>query len=224
MPVLTSLLAFGAAVLALQLTPGPDMMLVIARGAGQGRRIAIFTVLGMTLAAGAVQVPLLVLGVASLLAASPLAFDLLRWAGAAYLVWLGARLLWASVRCHGGEVAAPRVSAWRAVREGAINNLTNPKPWLFMFAFLPQFVDPARGPVWTQLLVLGLLQKLSGALVLGLVGLMSGTVGGWLARRPGLLAWQERFTGVVMIVLGLRLLFSGDAQPSRRWSNPGTML
>jgi threonine/homoserine/homoserine lactone efflux protein len=85
-----------------------------------------------------------------------------------------------------------------------INNLTNPKPHLFMFAFQPQFVDPVRGSVWAQLFVLGLLQKLSGAAILSFVALVSGAVGGWLAQRPGLLAWQERFTGAVMIVLGFR--------------------
>lgn len=215
MPGLTALLAFGAAVLALQLTPGPDMMLVIGRGVGQGRRIALLTVLGVTLVSGVVQVSLLVLGVASLLQASPLAFKLLRWIGAAYLIWLGARLLWASFRTSAKAVAAPRVSAWVAVREGMINNLTNPKSWLFMFAFLPQFVDPARGPVWMQLLLLGLLQKLSGFVILGLVALTSGALGGWLARRPGLLAWQERFAGAVMVILGVRLLLSGDARPAR---------
>jgi threonine/homoserine/homoserine lactone efflux protein len=84
-----------------------------------------------------------------------------------------------------------------------------------MFAFLPQFVDPARGPVWAQLLLLGLLQKLSGAVVLGVVALTSGALGSWLARCPGLLAWQERFAGAVMVVLGVRLLLSGDVRPAR---------
>jgi threonine/homoserine/homoserine lactone efflux protein len=100
------------------------------------------------------------------------------------------------------------------VREGAINSLTNPKSLLFMFAFVPQFVDPAAGPVWSQLLLLGSLQKLAGVLSLGSVAVASGTVGGWLNRWPRLLSWQERFTGLVMIGLGLRLLASGNAGPS----------
>lgn len=210
-----TLMAFGAAVLALQVTPGPDMMLVLGRGVGQGRRVALGVVVGMTLIAGLVQVPLLVLGVASLLKSSPLAFTLLRWIGAAYLIWLGLRLLRASFRPPGQAASPERASGGSALREGAINNLTNPKPWLFMFAFLPQFVDPARGPVWAQLLLLGLLQKLSGAAVLAAVALASGTVGGWLAKRPGLMAWQERFAGVVMLALGLRLLLTGEGRPAR---------
>nr|CAD6437840.1 LysE family translocator [Rhizobium sp. Q54] len=215
MPELSSLIAFAAAVLVMQLTPGPDMMLIVGKGVGQGRQVALCTVLGMTLLAGMVQLPLLVLGVASLLHASPVAFMLLRWIGAIYLVWLGMRLIWQSVRRLAGAADVQPVAARSAMREGMINNLTNPKPLLFMFAFLPQFVDPSRGPVWTQLLVLGLLQKLSGVAVLGSVALLSGTVGGWLALRPGWLAWQERFTGAVMIILGLRLLLTGDARPAR---------
>src|SRR4051794_30922930 len=102
MPEPGTLLAFVAAVLVMQVTPGPDQMLVIGRGIGQGRRIALCTVLGMTLVAGAVQLPILVLGLASLLRASPFAFEVLRWAGAAYLVWLGLRLIRSSLRPAGG--------------------------------------------------------------------------------------------------------------------------
>jgi threonine/homoserine/homoserine lactone efflux protein len=178
MPASTTLLAFAAAVLAMQVTPGPDMLLVLSRGVGQGRRTALFTVLGMTLLAGVVQLPLLVLGVASLLRASPLAFEALRWAGAAYLLWLGARLLRSSRHGRVVGAATPGATARAAAREGAANNLTNPKPLLFMFAFLPQFVDPAAGPAWTQLLVLGLAQKACGVLVLGSAALASGAVGG----------------------------------------------
>ena len=122
------------------------------------------------------------------------------------------------------------------MREGAINSLTNPKSLLFMFAFLTQFVDPTAGPVWTQLL-LGTLQKLAGVLSLGSVAMASGTVGVWLTRWPRLLAWQERFTGMVMIGwacaysclatrVRLRLfahspfLGSADFRP-RRWPTAG---
>jgi threonine/homoserine/homoserine lactone efflux protein len=100
MPDLTTYLAFLAAVLVMQITPGPDMALVIGRGVGQGRRVAFCTVLGF-MAAGLIQVPLLVLGVASLLYASPLAFELMRWLGAAYLIWLGVKLLWSARRGNG---------------------------------------------------------------------------------------------------------------------------
>src|SRR3954452_7885782 len=142
MPDLATYLAFLGAVLVMQVTPGPDMTLVIGRGVGQGHRVALCTVLGF-MAAGLIQVPLLVLGIASLVDASPLALDLMRWLGAGYLIWLGVKLL-RSTR-HGSGVGQPgesgRSSGLTAVRQGLINNLTNPKPLLFMFAFLPQFVS-----------------------------------------------------------------------------------
>jgi threonine/homoserine/homoserine lactone efflux protein len=100
------------------------------------------------------------------------------------------------------------------VREGTLNSLTNPKSLLFMFTFLPLFVDPHAGPVWLQLLVLGSIQKLVGIFSLGGVALASGTVGQFLHRFPKLLAWQERFTGIVLVGLGIRLLLSGSPSPA----------
>jgi threonine/homoserine/homoserine lactone efflux protein len=216
MPDLATYLAFLAAMLVMQVTPGPDMALVIGRGVGQGHRVAFFTVLGF-MVAGLIQVPLLVLGVASLLHASPLAFDLMRWLGAAYLIWLGGKLLWSSRHGSGivPSVVGERASAFNAICEGLINNLTNPKPFLFMFAFLPQFVSPDRGSVAAQLLMLALTQKATGFVVQGSVALASGAVGGWLARRPGILVWHERFTGLVMIGLGVRLLLVGEGRSAR---------
>lgn len=215
MPDISSLLLFLAALLILEITPGPDMMLVLARGIGQGRRIAMLTVVGVVFVAGAVQVGLLVLGIASLLQAYPFGLALLQWAGAVYLLYLGGRMVLSSFgagRCERPGIRA--MSDWSAIRQGTLNSLTNPKSLLFMFAFLPQFVDPASGPAWMQLLVLGTIQKLAGILSLGSVAVASGTVGHWLFRRPSFLAWQQRFTGAVMIVLGLRLLWTGHPGPA----------
>jgi len=212
MPDASTFLTFLAALAVLEITPGPDMMLIIARGVGQGRRIAVLTVVGNIFVAGTVQVALLVLGLASLLAAYPAALQVLQWAGAIYLLYLGGRMIWGSFKNH--ETGAPKakpVSSWTAVREGAINSLTNPKSLLFMFTFLPLFVDPNAGPVWLQLLVLGSIQKLIGVFSLGGVALASGSVGHFLNRWPRLLAWQERFTGIVMVGLGIRLLLSGSS-------------
>jgi threonine/homoserine/homoserine lactone efflux protein len=102
------------------------------------------------------------------------------------------------------------------MREGMISNLTNPKPMVFMLAFLPQFVDPSYAlSVMAQLLFLGAVQKLSGFLVMGTVALAAGSFGGWLSRRPGLIAWQERIAGLVMVGLGLRLALAGDVRSVR---------
>ncbi|KIC14186.1 LysE family translocator [Leisingera sp. ANG-Vp] len=211
MPAVETLISFLAALVLLELSPGPDMMLVMGRGIGQGRRVALFTVAGMILVAGVVQVGLLVLGLASLLAAYPQALDLIRWIGAAYLMWLGLQMLRASLRPRTELRKVQAVTNRQAVQQGAVNSLTNPKSLLFMFAFLPQFVDPGAGPVWQQFLIFGTLQKLAGIVSLGGVALAAGSAGQWLARNPALVAWQERFTGAVMIGLGLRLILSGQA-------------
>ncbi|WP_281040796.1 MULTISPECIES: LysE family translocator [unclassified Mesorhizobium] len=109
----------------MQVPPGPDSMLVMARGIGHGRGVALFTVLGMTLGAGLVQLPLIAFGLSSLVHASPVAFNLLRWAGAAYIMWLGFRLLLsASATIPTGDIKALRPLA--AAREGMIANLSNP--------------------------------------------------------------------------------------------------
>jgi threonine/homoserine/homoserine lactone efflux protein len=209
MPDLATYLGFLAAVLAMQAVPGPDTMLVVSRGVGQGPRVAVFTVIGMTLLAALIQLPLLALGVASVVQSSPLAFDILRWAGAAYLLWLGTRLI---LSRSGGAVWFPDArarSALGAMREGLIVNLTNPNPLVFMLAFLPQFVDPAQGSVTVQLLVLGATQKATGLAVLGATAIASGAAGSVLARRPGFVVWQQRIAGAVMMALGLRLVVAG---------------
>jgi threonine/homoserine/homoserine lactone efflux protein len=207
MPSTDHLVTFLIALFFLEISPGPDMMLILARGIGQGRKIAFMSVVGMIFVAGIVQVGLLVLGLASLLQAVPAAMTALRWIGGAYLIWLGIGMIRSSLGGKRPVTAAHRLSAWSAMREGATNSLTNPKSLLFMFAFLPQFVDPQAGPVWLQLLVLGALQKFAGILSLGSVALAAGTIGQWLLRWPWLLSWQRRFTGIVMIGLGIRLLF-----------------
>jgi threonine/homoserine/homoserine lactone efflux protein len=211
MPTLATLVTFLSAVLVLALTPGPDMMLLIGRGVGQGSRIALCTALGFTLA-GIVQLPLLALGVASILQTSPVAFAVLRYAGAAYLAWRGLQLLFRrSLPAAIGT--STRITAAVAVRDGVIASLTNPKGLAFLLAFLPQFVDPARGSVTLQLLILGGAMKLAALLVEGSVALASGRVGSWLAARPRFLAWQERLTGCVMLALGLRLALTQDPRP-----------
>lgn len=214
MPSIETFITFLLALTLLEISPGPDMMLTIARGVGQGRRIALLTVLGNVFVAGFVQVSFLVLGLVTVVHAWPVALDLLRWVGAAYLMWLGIKMIATSGTDTRLRKTA-KISDWNAVKEGALNSLTNPKSLLFMFAFLPQFVDPAAGPVWLQLLVLGSIQKLAGIVSLGSVAMASGTFGYWLGKHPGVIKWQERFTGVVMIGLGIRMLFSGSGIVSK---------
>ena len=130
------------------------------------------------------------------------------------IIWLGARLPRSSFQAWSRTATAARVSAWAAVRQGTVNNLTDPKPLLFRLAFLPRFAAWAQEAAWMRLLALGPVRKLCGVVVLGSSALASGTLGGWLARRPGALAWRERFAGAVMVALGGRRL-ANDARPAR---------
>ncbi len=174
----------------MQVVPGPDTILVAARGMGQGLRVALATVFGMTVLAGIIQLPLLAFGLGEIARSRPAIFDAIRLVGAAYLVWLGLRAI---LKDKASREALPRDTPpppLRAAIQGMVINLMNPHPLIFMLAFLPQFVDPAQDAVATQLLVLGATQKVTGSGVLGLVALASARLGDRLAARPR--SWNGR--------------------------------
>ena len=205
MPETPVLITFLMAVVAIQISPGPDMMMVIARGIGQGRRVALTCVAGIS-AAALVQVPALALGVATVFEKSELAYAILKNIGAVYLIYLGIRFLLGSSNPGLSQESAVK-SARAAFYQGFWGNLANPKSLVFLLAFLPQFVDPVRGNVATQLLVLGLIHKSVGLLVDGSVAIVSGSSGNWLRKHPGFAKWQERLVGTMLVGLGLRLAF-----------------
>jgi len=205
MPDITTLIPFLVAVIAIQVSPGPDMMMVIARGIGQGRQTALICVAGIS-AAALIQVPALALGVAVVIERSEVAYLLLKNLGAAYLIYLGIRFLLSSSKA--GQLSANGVTSARAAFfQGFWGNLANPKSLVFLLAFLPQFVDPTRGDVALQLFVLGLIHKSIGLLVDGSVAVLAGASGNWLGRHPRFAIWQERLVGTILITLGLRLAF-----------------
>ena len=150
-----SLLGFIAAALVLLLTPGPGVMYIVARSIGQGSRAGLVSVLGLS-AGALVHVAAAAAGISTILLASATAFGLVKAAGAAYLIYLGIRTLLARGAVASTEVCTPR-SAGRLFADGALVSVLNPKIALFFLAFLPQFVDPGRGPVAQQILLLGLL-------------------------------------------------------------------
>lgn len=193
---------FLAATLALNLTPGPDMLYVITRSATEGRAAGVVSALGI--ATGCVVHTLAVaLGVSGLLAAVPIAYDLLRYLGAAYLVYLGVRRLIGSAPA---QAAASTLQAgwWRVYRQGVLTNVLNPKVALFFLAFLPQFVDRSAGGVSLALAALGTLFNVSGTIVNVLVALAASGAARW-TRLPALATWAGRLSGVVFVGLGLRL-------------------
>ncbi len=205
MPELYTLMLLVAAALALQIMPGPDMMLVIGRGVGQGYRLAQATAFGIA-CAGLVQLPLLAFGLSTFVTANPWLLDLIRAFGAAYLFYLGFRLL-KSTRSPASDAVASQTTLTRAVLDGAATNFLNPKIIVFQLAFLPQFVDPTLGPVWSQMLILGAAMKVCGFVIMSAVAATAGLASQWLARHSRWLAVQDKFVGLVMIGIGVRLLF-----------------
>ena len=145
-----TLATFMAASIALYLTPGADMMFISASGASGGPRAGLAAGLGVSIGSLSHTV-LAVAGVAALIAASPLAFDILRYLGAGYLVYL-AITTW---RAGPPEPGSGTADVWRAFQRGVLTNLLNPKVSVFVLAFLPQFADPEAGPVWIQIAILG---------------------------------------------------------------------
>ena len=194
MPTAETLLAFAVVSLGLVVLPGPSNLFILAQGIGHGRRAAVDAVMGIE-TASAIRVLLTAVGLSAVLASSAVALGVIRWAGVAYLLYLGVT----SWRKRYGPPDAPsgprEPRSWRAYRDGLLVGLGNPKMVLFFVAFFPQFIDPAQGSSVVQILVLGALFW-----VIGLVwdvgcALASGAIGGWLQRHPRPRAVQGRVEG-----------------------------
>lgn len=200
------LAGFLAAAALITLAPGPDNLSVLSLGLSRGRRAGIGFGLGCALGCF-IHTLLATLGVTALIAASETAFTALKFAGAAYLVWLGVQAL----RSPGATLSAdtggqPAADAMRPyLMRGFVANAINPKVALFFLAFLPQFVDPAHGNVATQTALLGTLFAAQTVLIFGAIGWYAGSIGGWLRGRPAVGRWLDRATGVLFIGLGIRL-------------------
>ena len=199
MPSASTLALFALAALALIAIPGPNMLFVAAQSMSGGRRNGIAAAAGL-LTGTLIYVVAAAAGVAALIASSALAFDVLRYAGAAYLIFLGVKA-WRTRTAP----AAIAVKTGRAYRQAIVVNLLNPKTALFFLAFLPQFVDPDRGPVATQVLVLGaVLGALGFAMDCGYALAASSA-----ARRLKGFRHGNRITGAVYIALGAAAALTG---------------
>ena len=206
------LLAYLAACAVLIVTPGPDMLFVIAQtlrgGAARGWAGALGVLVGSL-----GHVALAALGLAALLAASPGLFLAVRVVGAAYLLWLGVSALRSALRPGGGgDAGAPApagVGAGRglgaAFRQGMVTNLLNPKVALFFLAFLPQFVAPDRAPAWLQMLLLGPLLPLFALPFFGALIAAAGRAASALARVR---RWLDAAAGTLFVGLGVRVLLA----------------
>src|ERR1700704_166636 len=202
MPEQSAFLTFLLAAFMLNIAPGPDMLYVIGRSVGQGRKAGIVSSLGVFVGCW-VHILAAAFGIAALLRSSPMAFNLVRYAGAAYLIYLGIKMVIQKTDLSSQQLK--RESLASIFRQGAITNVLNPKVAIFFLAFLPQFIDARRGSVVLQILGLGLIFNVGGTLVNLAVAYAGGTLGELLRRNQHIARLQRRFTGVIFIGLGLRL-------------------
>jgi len=196
-PSAASIGVFAVAATLLLLTPGPAVLYVVARSVEQGRIAGLASVFGITTGT-LVHVLASTLGLSALLASSALAFALVKYAGAGYLIYMGVRRILTKNGTQASPLKLPRRSLGRLYRDGFIVNVLNPKTALFFLAFLPQFVDPARGAVPMQIAFLGLLFTLMGLTSDGLYALVAGTAGRWVKRNGPYLRWERYPTGSVL--------------------------
>ncbi len=199
------LLIFIPAALALNMTPGSDMLFCLGQGLKSGPRAGIAASLGV--ATGSfVHSLLAAFGLAALLAAYPFAFEIVRWAGVSYLVWLAIQ----AVRSRNAPLSAAQVgsgSVFAAWRDGAIVNLFNPKVAIFILAFVPQFVDPSRGSTLLQFLIFGAILNVGGTVINGIVGGFSGGIGRTLSSSAKLMAVYRWLTCCIFLGLAAKLAF-----------------
>jgi threonine/homoserine/homoserine lactone efflux protein len=205
----TTLSFFVTASLVLLVVPGPAVLYITARSVDQGRWAGMVSVFGVHLGT-IVHVLAAALGVSAILMTSALAFSLVRYAGAAYLIYLGIKRILKKSELEAAGLQ-PQSHA-RVFWEGFVVNILNPKTALFFLAFLPQFVDPSRGAVGLQVAVLGALFIALGIVTDGVYALLAGSAARWLRAKPRVLGAQKYLTGGIFIALGVGAALSGSGR------------
>jgi threonine/homoserine/homoserine lactone efflux protein len=212
MPEAGALGLFVVAALVLAVTPGPAVLYLVTRSVSQGRAAGLVSCLGIA-TGGLVHVAAAALGLSALVATSALAFNAVKYAGAAYLVWLGLRKLTQTPKpLEDAAAAAPAHSRRRVFWEGVVVNVLNPKTALFFLAFLPQFVAPERGSVPLQLVALGCLFLLIAFSTDAAWSLLASGAGSWLRGHPRFVAAERYVSGGVYLGLGLAAAASGSGR------------
>lgn len=206
---LQTLLLFSAASLALAATPGPDMILVVARTAVQGRMAGLVTQLGVS-AGSAVHAIILALGLSQLFLAVPYAYDLVRYLGAAYLLYLACQAFTGDASFAKESTAGKKLPLGVIFRQGVLSDVLNPKVALFYLALFPQFLDPEAGSVGLQIMILALILLLIDlALHLVLIWAIGG-VRSLSPERWAITRWSRYFLGLVFGGLAAKLVFDGQ--------------
>jgi threonine/homoserine/homoserine lactone efflux protein len=196
----TALAVFMIAALTLNVTPGPNMLYVTTRSLGQGRKAGVVSAIGIGVG-NLVHTLAAALGLSALLMSSAIAYSVVKYVGAAYLIYLGVRMILRNE--HNSSLTTLSDASLRRIFSQAIaTSVLNPKVALFFIAFLPQFANPSQGSVALQIAVLGALFSTTGTIVNTTVALLSGSFGDWLQTRPRFSQFQQWFTGSVFVALG----------------------
>ena len=200
-------LIFAFASLMLNITPGNDMLYVATRSTSQGIRAGVVSALGI---AGGCLVHLLaaVIGLSAIIANSAIAFDIIKYTGAAYLVYLGVRSFLSKQNKFNISNSVEKKPLSELFWQGVFTNVLNPKVALFFLAFLPQFIHPEKGNASLQILLLGLWFNFSGTIVNIIVAAMFGKLGNWLADKQAFIKWQNKITGLLLVGLGIKVALS----------------
>jgi threonine/homoserine/homoserine lactone efflux protein len=207
-PSHTSLLLFVSAALVLLMIPGPAVFYIVGRAMGQGRAAGLVSALGIAVGT-LIHVVAAVVGLSALLMSSALAFSVVKYLGAAYLIFLGLQKL-LSKDSFVPSGPAERTPLRRVFAQGIVVNVLNPKTALFFFAFIPQFVDASRGKVQSQIFFLGTLFALMGAFTDSLWGLFAGTLARWLRGNSRWTQAPRYVSGGMLISLGVATAFAGS--------------
>lgn len=216
----STILLFSLSSSVIMITPAPVMVAVITRGVGQGRKAAFLTVLGSSVG-DAVQLLFVAMGLSTLLLSSMLAFKIIKYAGAAYLIYLGVRML-----CNKSEFSfqtnqldddytatakgnspSSRVLLW----QGFVPSILNPDTTIFFLAFLPQFVDQNRGSMGTQIFLLGTIFTIIGLIIYAPIAYFSGSIGSWLRSKRSIANRLQWIMGLVFVALGIRAAFQEES-------------
>jgi threonine/homoserine/homoserine lactone efflux protein len=211
MPEPHTLIVFAGVSLALLLFPGPAVIYIITRSATQGRTAGLVSTLGIE-TGNLTHAAFATVGLSALLASSATAFSVVKYAGAAYLVYLGARALLSDAARD--QLRQPRTNHSRLYWQGVTVAVLNPKTALFFLAFLPQFVDPSLGPAWSQVAVLGALFVGLGTLSDGTYALLAGGAGRWLRSSAERRQRLRRASGAIYLALGVSAALSGTRSDS----------
>jgi threonine/homoserine/homoserine lactone efflux protein len=203
------LAVFVAAALALLVTPGPAVLYIVARGIDQGRRAGLTSVLGVEVGS-LCHVAAAALGISALLVSSALAFMIVKYLGAFYLIFLGVRRL--LEKDEGQRTIAPHSTRLaRTFGQGVLLSVFNPKEALFFFAFLPQFIDPSKGQIAVQVLLLSMIWLALATCSDSLYALIAGSARHWLKGNLTFLRSQRYFAGGVFLALGIGAALSGSS-------------